>query len=74
MKLGYARVSTDEPCIVDFCRRNCKPLPESAEVNRASGKAACPVCCAWLMDHEQFYYPTGMGHAVRDCEGRYWHL
>ncbi len=49
-------------------------LPDGSEVNRASGHAVCPACGKRFMDHEKFTYPSGMGHVVRDCEGKYWHL
>ena len=61
-------------CPVEFCRLgNCLPLPEGADVNRASGEVLCE-CGRKLREHRHFYYPSGLGHCVQDCQGRFWHL
>lgn len=61
-------------CPVELCRGNCKPLPEGAEVIRADGMVVCDTCGQVYHKHERFYYPSGMGHCVRACDGMYLHL
>jgi hypothetical protein len=61
-------------CIVDFCRKGCPILPEDAEVFRASGEAQCEICGCALRLHQEFAYPTGQGHCIKSCNGKYYHL
>lgn len=61
-------------CRVQFCRLGCKPLSDHAEVIRASGEARCQICGVENRFHEKFYYPNGMGHVVKACDGRFLHL
>ena len=51
-----------------------KPLPEDAEVFRASGEVVCGTCGKMLKDHERFAYPWGECWAVQGCDGAYYHL
>lgn len=61
------------PCPVEFCRKDCKPLPDGVEVFRIGTWAICETCGKAYCQHEEYYYPTGMGHAVRLCDGTYGH-
>lgn len=61
-------------CIVEFCRNNCPILSTDAEVLRASGLVQCEICGQTLYRHPTYAYPTGMGHVVRGCDGKYYHL
>jgi hypothetical protein len=71
---GRLRRWVGPPCLVEFCRKCCPVLPEDATVNRADGRVICEPCGRELRDHPTFAYPSGLKHAVRCCEGRYWHL
>lgn len=61
-------------CIVEFCRKNCPLLPDDVEVFRASGRVVCQQCGFYLREHVMFAYPSGAGHAVRGCDGKFYHL
>ena len=61
-------------CPVMFCRKQCAILPKDAVVIRASGMMVCTICERLFYDHEMFWYPSGMGHAHRLCDGTFVHL
>lgn len=60
-------------CPVPFCRKDCKPLPEDAEVLLASHLFLC-VCGFTLGSHQEYYYVSGMNHCVLGCDGVFYHL
>ena len=64
----------DSCCIVIFCRKGCATLPEGSEVFRASGEIECDQCGKKLREHIKYAYPTGLGHCVKGCDGRFYHL
>ena len=49
------------------------PLPENAEVFRASGDAIC-TCGNRFADHPRYTYPWGDSFAVRVCSREFYHL
>lgn len=61
-------------CIVEFCRMDCETIPDNVEVIRASHLYICPACQAALHMHPAYAYPSGMGHCVKGCDGRFYHL
>jgi hypothetical protein len=50
------------------------PLPDNAEVLRASGLVTCDVCGKLLYDHPQYDYPGGHGSVIKACNGEFYHL
>ena len=59
---------------MEFCRRKCPVLPDGEEVFRGSREAICEICGEQLGEHQKFAYPSGLGHCVRVCDGRFYHL
>lgn len=49
-------------------------LPKDVEVTRASGDVICSECGNDLYSHREYEYPSGLGNAVRGCDGRYYHV
>jgi hypothetical protein len=41
---------------------------------RASGDYVCDACGKKLYDHPRHVYLSGMGGAVKGCDGRFYHL
>lgn len=60
-------------CPVDFCRLNCKILPENAEVNRVGTFVKCEICNKLYSEHKKFAYPNGGRHVYLACEGFFAH-
>lgn len=60
-------------CPVGFCRKRCPLLPEDAIVLRSSQHVRCH-CGDYLGQHKLVAYPSGMGHVVRGCDGKFYHL
>jgi len=61
-------------CPVPFCRKECPILPEGIEVLRGSGHAYCEICHKELKNHKEYAYSTGMGHCIKACDGKFYHL
>lgn len=61
-------------CRVQFCRKQCPPLPADVPVSRGSWNTYCEKCGCLYYNHPSYYYPSGIGHVHRICDGRFVHL